>query len=342
MNIPIIFYVLLFILGTFFWSFSSVIIYRLKTKEWWIMIWRSKCPKCNNKLTAYDLVPIFSYLFKKGKCRYCNEKINIIYLILELSTWILFFLVWYKLIDFDLILLLNSLEIIKLVYFLFLALITVIFVFYDILFLEINEWVLFSWILPTALIIIAQTINPNFRIISTFNINPIWLSWTNLYIVISIFIFILISLYIIILKWLKELYDILILSICIWLIFVFKRYLNIDIYSIPVISSILWVLLIFTFLFLQIVISKWTWMWWWDLRIAVLMGLILWISYSFTWVMVAYIFWSIIWLLIIFYQKLKKKETINTIIPFGPFLWVWLFVCILYQNEINKFLFYYL
>lgn len=342
MDCTLIFYIILFIFWTFFGSFTSVIIHRLKSKEGGIMMWRSKCPKCKTKLKSFDLVPIFSYIFKNWKCRYCKEKISIIYLLLELSTGFLFFLVWYKLIDFNLILLFDWLEIIKLMYFLFLALITIIFVFYDILFLEINEWVLFLWILVSAFIIILQTINPDFYIIPTFKTNYIWLSLKDLYLVIPLFISILISLYIIILKWLKELYDILILCFCIYSIYIIKAYFNIDVHSVPVISSILGVLFIFTFLFLQIVVSKWTWMWWWDLRIAILMGLILGYSYSFALVMIAYIFWSIIWVLIILIQKLKKQENISSIIPFGPFLWIWLFMCLLFQKEINSFLLYYL
>jgi len=305
-------------------------------------MWRSKCPKCQKNLKARDLVPIFSYLFKNWKCRYCKEDISIIYLILELSTWLMFFLVWLKLINFDLILLLDWLEVFKLWYFLFLSLIIVIFVFYDILFLEINEGVLFVWIFITSIVIILQTIYPDFYVISTFHSNYNWILESNLYLIISIFISILISFYIIILKWFKELNDILILSLCVLSVFILKRYLIIDIYDVPIISAILWSLFIFTFLFAQILVSKWTWMWWGDLRIAILMGLILWYSYSFIWIMIAYIFWSIIWVFIIFVQKLKKKENINTIIPFGPFLWIGLFVSLLFQKEINTLLFYYL
>ncbi len=336
-----IFYVLLFFFWLFFGSFTSVIIYRLKLKEWWILMGRSKCPKCQHILWVLDLIPVISFLLTLGKCRHCKQKINVIYPLLEISTGILFFLVWFKLIDFSLILSLNWLEMFKLGYFLFLALIIIIFTFYDILFLEINELVLFVWIFISAIVIIIETINPAFRIIPTF-IGYTWIWQKEIFLSIFLYIIILISLYIIVLKGLKELYDVLILSFCILLIVLFKKYIFIDIYSIPVISSILWVLLIFSFLFFQIIISKWTWMWWWDLRIAILMGLILWNSYSFPWIMLAYISWSIIWILIIVIQKIKKIEKITTVIPFWPFLWIGLFLTILFQKEINSFIFYYL
>lgn len=339
---PTIFYILLFFLWLFFGSFASVIIHRLKFKEWWIMMGRSKCPKCEKTLSSIDLFPILSYLSTFGKCRYCKDKISIIYPLLEISTGILFFLVWFKLIDFNLILALNWLEIFKLVYFLFLAFITIIFTFYDILFLEINELILFIWIFLSSLVVIVQTINPDFYIISTFISSYNWIWFKDMVITILLYIFILSSLYIIILKWLKELYDVLILSFVILLIVIFKTYLFIDIYSIPVMSSILWVLLIFSFLFFQIIISKWTWMWWWDLRIAMLMGLILWNSYSFPWIMLAYISWSIIGILIIVIQKVKKIKEVTTVIPFWPFLWIGLFLTILFQKEINNFILYYL
>lgn len=330
-------YILLFIFWTFFGSFASVIIHRLKSKESWIMWWRSHCPKCDHALWVFDLVPIFSYISTLWKCRYCKEKISIIYPLLELSTWLLFFLIWFKLIDFNLLFIWDYLEIFKLAYFLFLAFITIIFIFYDILFLEIHEWVLLTWVIWTSIVSIIQSINPNLHIIPTLKSSSIWLQWNDLWIIIIIFLLILASLYTIMLKGLKEIYDILILIISISSIILLKNTLWVNVHYTPIISSILWVLLIFTFLFFQIVISKWKWMWWWDLRIAILMWLVLGNTYSFTWIMLTYIIWSIIWILVIIIQKLQKKEDLNTMIPFWPFLWMWLFVCLLWQKEIDKF-----
>lgn len=334
----IVSYILLFIFWTFFWSFASVIIHRLKNKESWIMFWRSHCPKCSHILWPFDLIPIFSYISTLWKCKYCKEKISIIYPFLELSTWLLFFLVWYKLVDINLVLAFDKLEVLRLAYFLFLAFITIIFIFYDILFLEIHEWVLLTWVIVSATAVITQTINPDLYIIHTLKTSYDWLWWSGLWFTSLIFLLILSMLYLIMLKWLKEIYDVIILVVSIISVLALKNYLDLSIYLVPVISSILWVLLIFTFLFLQIVASKWTWMWWWDLRIAILMWLILWNSYSFTWIMLTYIIWSIIWIIIIIIQKLQKKETLNTMIPFWPFLWLWLFVCLLWQSEIDKFL----
>jgi len=85
-------YIFSFIFWIIFGSFISVLVYRIKNQESGIFLWRSKCPYCKHTLSTFDLVPIFSYIFLKWKCRYCQKKISIIYPILELVTWILFVL----------------------------------------------------------------------------------------------------------------------------------------------------------------------------------------------------------------------------------------------------------
>ena len=49
---------------------------------------------CNHDLGLFDLIPLFSFLFLKGKCRYCKEAISWQYPIVELITGILFLGVW--------------------------------------------------------------------------------------------------------------------------------------------------------------------------------------------------------------------------------------------------------
>ncbi len=94
----------LFVFGTLFGSFASVLIWRIRSKEGGIMTGRSHCPKCNHTLGALDLFPIFSYLFLGGKCRFCQEKISPVYPFLELTTGLLFMLSGYLLIDQNLLL----------------------------------------------------------------------------------------------------------------------------------------------------------------------------------------------------------------------------------------------
>ena len=86
-------YIIIFIIGTIFGSFYNVVGYRI-TKGESIVSPPSHCPNCNHKLGFLDLIPIFSYIFSKGKCRYCKEKIKPFYLVFELITGLLFLLAY--------------------------------------------------------------------------------------------------------------------------------------------------------------------------------------------------------------------------------------------------------
>ena len=57
---------------------------------------RSKCDYCGHILSATDLIPLFSYLFLKGRCRYCNKRLSITYPLSELFTALVYFLFVYK------------------------------------------------------------------------------------------------------------------------------------------------------------------------------------------------------------------------------------------------------
>ena len=90
-----IFYLIIFfILGTLFGSFFTVIGLRLPNHEDFIKT-RSHCDTCNHKLSLIDMVPLFSYIFLRGKCRYCHTKINPLSTYMEFFTGILFALSFY-------------------------------------------------------------------------------------------------------------------------------------------------------------------------------------------------------------------------------------------------------
>lgn len=80
-----------FILGASIGSFLNVLIYRIPRKIG-ITNGRSFCPNCGHKLSFFDLIPIFSYIFLKGKCRYCGGKISITYPIVETLSGFIFLL----------------------------------------------------------------------------------------------------------------------------------------------------------------------------------------------------------------------------------------------------------
>lgn len=90
MNTPmmILVYAIIFIYGIIVGSFLNVCIYRIPKHET-IVSERSHCMSCGYQLKWYDLVPLFSWLFLRGKCRKCGEKISVQYPLIEALNGIL-------------------------------------------------------------------------------------------------------------------------------------------------------------------------------------------------------------------------------------------------------------
>lgn len=96
LNSHILLSIFLGIIGLFIGSFANVVVLRLRSGE---NMWtdRSKCPKCEHQLSAWDLFPVFSWLFLRAKCRYCKSSISWQYPLVELIfgglwfavTWLL-------------------------------------------------------------------------------------------------------------------------------------------------------------------------------------------------------------------------------------------------------------
>ncbi|MFA5927677.1 MAG: prepilin peptidase [Candidatus Margulisiibacteriota bacterium] len=78
-------YFLLAIFGLVTGSFLNVCIYRLP-REKSIVFPSSACPSCGHSLGVFDLVPVLSFLFLSGSCRYCGEKITWRYPLVEMLT----------------------------------------------------------------------------------------------------------------------------------------------------------------------------------------------------------------------------------------------------------------
>jgi len=83
------------ILGLVIGSFLNVCIYRVPAEKS-IAFPPSHCTKCEHNLSPLDLVPIFSYVFLKGRCKYCKEKISLRYPIIESLNSILYLIVYLK------------------------------------------------------------------------------------------------------------------------------------------------------------------------------------------------------------------------------------------------------
>lgn len=82
-------YTIVFLLGAVIGSFLNVCIYRIPAGLS-IVKPRSRCGDCGKTLEALDLVPIFSWLFLRGKCRHCGAKIAARYPMVEALEGILF------------------------------------------------------------------------------------------------------------------------------------------------------------------------------------------------------------------------------------------------------------
>lgn len=89
MNLESFYGIMIFIFGLVLGSFYNVVGYRLPNNMS-IVYPDSHCPKCNHKLKWYELIPVLSYLFQRGKCVKCKEGISIFYPLFELITGILF------------------------------------------------------------------------------------------------------------------------------------------------------------------------------------------------------------------------------------------------------------
>lgn len=111
-------YLFVFILGSAIGSFLNVVIYRLPAKISLVHP-PSRCPKCLHPLGKTENVPIFGWLWLKGRCRWCKTPISWRYPLIETVCAILFILVFWK---------------------------------FEFSYLTIGYWILLSWLLALALI----------------------------------------------------------------------------------------------------------------------------------------------------------------------------------------------
>lgn len=90
--VNIVFCVYAFVLGAVIGSFLNVVIYRVP-REISFAKGRSFCPDCGSQIKGCHNIPIFSYLWLRGKCADCGGKISPRYPLIELFTGIMAVLV---------------------------------------------------------------------------------------------------------------------------------------------------------------------------------------------------------------------------------------------------------
>src|SRR3989344_6203330 len=100
-------FIIIFIFFTFgliIGSFLNVVIYRYKTKS---LGGRSACMSCRSQLRFFELIPLVSFIFLRGRCRHCKTKISIQYPLVEIlagSICAILFVKFKDLIDIDVLL----------------------------------------------------------------------------------------------------------------------------------------------------------------------------------------------------------------------------------------------
>ncbi|WP_419958649.1 prepilin peptidase [Psychrobacillus psychrotolerans] len=139
---------LFFIYGIVFGSFFNVVGLRVSKGES-IVRPPSHCTVCDRNLTVKDLVPVFSYVFLKGKCRGCGTKIHWMYPVMELATGLLFAFAYYQL-GF-------TLELV--VALLFISLLVIITVS-DIAYMLIPDKILLFFLIPLIVLRVFEPLSP--------------------------------------------------------------------------------------------------------------------------------------------------------------------------------------
>ena len=89
-------YFFVFVLGSVIGSFLNVVVLRLNTGR--SVGGRSMCFSCGKTLRWFELIPILSFLWQKGKCRNCKAKISWQYISVEMLTGLVFLLTFLKVI----------------------------------------------------------------------------------------------------------------------------------------------------------------------------------------------------------------------------------------------------
>ncbi len=77
--------VIVIVIGLVIGSFLNAVIFRLHSQESFFS-GRSKCPHCQHPLAPADLVPLFSFMLLRGRCRYCHKPISWQYPMVEAIT----------------------------------------------------------------------------------------------------------------------------------------------------------------------------------------------------------------------------------------------------------------
>ena len=88
------FYIIVFIFGCIWGSFSNVCINRIPLNKN-VISGRSYCPQCQKLIKWYDNIPLLSFILLKARCRDCSTKISPKYFLIELISGLNFVIAFY-------------------------------------------------------------------------------------------------------------------------------------------------------------------------------------------------------------------------------------------------------
>lgn len=85
-------YLLIFILGLMLGSYLNSWMWRIHNHKY-VFGGRSICVHCSRQLTWYENIPLFSFIFLRGRCRTCHKPIPLDYFLVELGTAIVMLII---------------------------------------------------------------------------------------------------------------------------------------------------------------------------------------------------------------------------------------------------------
>jgi len=148
----------IFLIGLFIGSFLNVLVDRLPREES-VIKGRSHCERCKNELAWFDLIPLFSFIALKGKCRYCHAHLSFYYPIVEVITGILFVLVFIFVNQEDVTYKVLSIRYVwELLYYLFITSSLIVIFFTDLRYGIIPDKIIFPAILVSATYLILLNV----------------------------------------------------------------------------------------------------------------------------------------------------------------------------------------
>ena len=86
---------IIFVFGSAIGSFLNVVVYRLPAGLS-VIHPPSRCPKCFNQLKSYENIPIFGWVWLRGRCKNCHCRISVRYPLVESATGLLFLLIFWQ------------------------------------------------------------------------------------------------------------------------------------------------------------------------------------------------------------------------------------------------------